>query len=91
MFLSESELESEAEEQGRIGSEHWCQCGECKHMAVWLLIRKARIVRTLMKFLKNQVKGKNELQNQAGSKLFAWKNQYYMLHYQPLIIYVVIL
>ena len=41
MFLSESELESEAEEQGRIGNAYWCQCGECKHMAVWLLIRKA--------------------------------------------------
>ena len=53
MFLSESELESEAEEQGRIGNAYWCQCGECKHMAVWLLIRKACVVRTLMKFLKN--------------------------------------
>ena len=53
MFLSESELESEAEEQGRIGNAYWCQCGECKHMAVWLLILKACVVRTLMKFLKN--------------------------------------
>ena len=53
MFLSESELESEAEEQGRIGNAYWCQCGECQHMAVWLLIRKACVVRTLMKFLKN--------------------------------------
>ena len=50
MFLSESELDSEAEEQGRIGN---AECGECKHMAVWLLIRKACVVRTLMKFLKN--------------------------------------
>ena len=38
MFSSESELESEAEEQGRIRDAHWCQCGECKPMAVWLLI-----------------------------------------------------
>ena len=53
MFLSESELESEVEEQGRIGNAYWCQCGECKDMAVWLLIRKACVVRTLMKFLKN--------------------------------------
>ena len=53
MFLSESELESEAEEQGRIRNAYWCQCGECKHMAVWLLIRKAYVVRTLMEFLKN--------------------------------------
>ena len=44
-----------------------------------------------MKFLKNFLKGKHELQNQTGSEWFAWKNQYYMLHYQPLIIYVVIL
>ena len=53
MFSSESELDSEAEEQGRIGNAYWCQCGECKHMAVWLLIRKACVARTLMKFLKN--------------------------------------
>ena len=53
MFLSELELESEAEEQGKIGNAYWCQCGECKHMAVWLLIRKAYVVRTLMEFLKN--------------------------------------
>ena len=53
MFSSESELDSEAEEQGRIGNAYWCQCGECKHMAVWLLIRKACVARTLIKFLKN--------------------------------------
>ena len=47
MFLSESK------EQGRIGNAYWCQCGECKHMTVWLLVRKACVVRTLMKFLKN--------------------------------------
>ena len=53
MLLSESELESEAEEQGRIRNAHCCQCGECKHMAVWLLIRKACVARTLLKFLQN--------------------------------------
>ena len=53
MSLSESELESEAEEPGRIGNAYWCQCGECKHMAIWLLIWKACVVRTPMKFLKN--------------------------------------
>ena len=67
-FRRNLELQSEAEEQGRIGNAYWCQCGECKHMAVWLLIRKACVVRTLMKFLKNYAKGKNALQNQAGSK-----------------------
>ena len=36
MFLSESELESEAEEQGRIRNAYWCQCGECKHISIWL-------------------------------------------------------
>ena len=51
MFLSESEVEGEVEEQGRVGNAYWCQCGECKHMAVWLLIQKACVVRTLMKFL----------------------------------------
>ena len=56
-----------------------------------MLLRKACVVRALTKFLGKYVKGKNALQNQAGSKWFAWKNQYYMLHYQPLIIYVVIL
>ena len=35
MFSSESELESEAEEQGRIGNTDWCQCGECKPMATY--------------------------------------------------------
>ena len=40
MFSSESELESEAEEQGRMRNAYWCQCGKCKPMAVWLLIRK---------------------------------------------------
>ena len=30
IFSSESELESEAEEKGRIGDTDWCQCGECK-------------------------------------------------------------
>ena len=35
------------------------------------------------------LKGKNALQNQVGSEWFAWKNQNYMLHYQPLIIYMV--
>ena len=52
-FLLESELESEAEEQGRITNAYWCQCGESKHMALWLLIQKACVVRTLMKFLKD--------------------------------------
>ena len=45
----------------------------------------------LKKFLKNYLKGKNALQNQAGSERFAWKDQYYMLQYQLLTIYVVIL
>ena len=58
---------------------------------LWLLIWKACSVRTLTKFLRNYLKGKNALQNQVGSEWFAWENQYYMLHYQPLIIYVVIL
>ena len=53
MFSLESELESEAEEQGKIENAYWSQCGECKHMAVWLLIQKACVVRTLMKVLKN--------------------------------------
>ena len=34
MFLSESELESVAEEQGRIRNAYCCQCGEIKHMAL---------------------------------------------------------
>ena len=79
IFSSESQLESEAEEQGRIRNTDWCQCGE-------LLPKKACAVRTLTKFLKNYLKGKNALQNQVGSEWFAWKNQYYILHYQPLII-----
>ena len=40
VFPSESEFESEAEEEGRIGNADWCQCGECKSMPVWLLIGK---------------------------------------------------
>ena len=90
-FSSEWELESEAEEQGRIGNADSCQCGECKPMAVWLHIRKVCLVRTLTKFLKDYVKGKNALQHQAVSKWFVRKNQYYMLHYEPLITYMVIL
>ena len=35
MFSLESELESEAEEQGGIGNTDWCQCGECKPMATY--------------------------------------------------------
>ena len=35
MFSLESELEREAEEQGRIGNTDWCQCGECKPMATY--------------------------------------------------------
>ena len=41
-----------------------------------LLIRKACVVRTLTKFLKHYLKGKNALQNQAGSESFTWKKQY---------------
>ena len=59
--------------------------------SLWLLPKKACAVRTLTKFLKNYLKGKNALQNQVGSEWFAWKNQYYILYYQPLIIYVVII
>ena len=35
IFSSESELESEVEEQGRIGKTDWCQCGECKPMTTY--------------------------------------------------------
>ena len=57
VFPSESELESETEEEGRIGNADWCQCGECKSMPVWLLIRKACVVRTITKyFLKVKIK-----------------------------------
>ena len=56
-----------------------------------LLLRKACAVRKVTKFLKNYLKDKNASQNQAGSEWFTWKNQYFMLHYHPLIIYVVIL
>ena len=35
IFSSESELESEAEEQERIGNTDWCQCGECKPMTIY--------------------------------------------------------
>ena len=59
--------------------------------SLWLRIQKVCVVRTLTKFLKNYLKGKNALQNQAGSKWFVWKNQYYMLYYQPLITYLIIL
>ena len=57
--------------------------------SLWLLIGKACVVRTLTKFLENYLKRKNALQNQVGSEQFAWKNQYYMLYYQLLIIHVV--
>ena len=33
MFSSESELESEPEEQGRIGNAYWCQC---VNASIWL-------------------------------------------------------
>ena len=35
IFSSESELEIEVEEQGRIGNTDWCQCGECKAMITY--------------------------------------------------------
>ena len=59
--------------------------------SLWQLIRKAYVVRALTEFLRNYLKCKNALQNQASSECFAWKKQYFMLHYQLLIIYVVIL
>ena len=34
-FLMESELENEAEGQGRIGNRDWCQCDECKPVATY--------------------------------------------------------
>ena len=36
--------------------------------SLWLLKQKAYVVRTLTKLLKNYLKGKNALQNQAGSE-----------------------
>ena len=57
--------------------------------SLWL--RKACAVRRVTNFLKNYLKDKNASQNQAGSEWFTWKNQYFMLHYHPLIIYEVIL
>ena len=51
VFPSESEFESEAEEEGRIGNADWCQCGECKSY------RKVCVVRTITKyFLKAKIK-----------------------------------
>ena len=38
-----------------------------------LIIRKACVVRTLTKFMKNYLKGKNALQNPAGSEWFTGK------------------
>ena len=35
IFSSESKVESEAEEQERIGNTDWCQCGECKPMTIY--------------------------------------------------------
>ena len=36
--------------------------------SLWILIRRACVVRTLAKFVKNYLKGKNALKNQAGSE-----------------------
>ena len=52
--------------------------------SLWILIRRACVVRTLAKFLKNYLKGKNALKNQAGYEWLARKNQYCMLIYYPL-------
>ena len=59
--------------------------------SLWILIRKACVGRTLAKFLKNYLKGKNALRNQAGSEWLSRKNQYCVLLYYPLIINVKIL
>ena len=36
--------------------------------SLWILIRRACVVRTLAKFRKNYLKGKNALKSQAGSE-----------------------
>ena len=52
--------------------------------SLWILIRRACVVGTIAKFLKNYLKGKNALKNQAGSEWLARKNQYCILIYYPL-------
>ena len=88
MFSSESELESEAEKQRRIGDTDWCQCGECKPMTTHT---EGLCCQYTNENLEELFEGKNALQNKAGSEWFAWNNQYYILPCQPLIMYVVIL
>ena len=36
IFLLVSELENEAEEQGRIRNTDWCQCGDCKPITTYM-------------------------------------------------------
>ena len=88
VFLSNQSLRVKQKNKEQLGT----QIGvSVVNASLRLLIQKTCVVMTLTKFLKNYLKGKNALKNQTGSEWFAWKNQYYMFHYQPLIIYAVIL
>ena len=92
MFSSESELESEGEEQRRIGNTDWCQYGECKPVATYT---KNLCCQDANEVPEEQLEGQKCITKSSGFQMVCLKKkkkqQYYILHYQLLNIYTVIL